>query len=335
MTEFEELVRTTVEKNQMIAELKTQIEELRKELGEGNKAKVEREYKDRLFKFIFGNPEHKAWTLSLYNAINGTNYTNPEDIQFNTLGDVVYMKMKNDTSFIIYFVMNLWEHQSSYNPNMPMRFFIYGGALYDKYATMTRYYRFSSKLQKIPRPKCVCFYNGTVEQPEQQVLNLSDAYEGEGDIEVRVTMLNINHGKNAQLMEACKPLQEYALLVDAVRRHEKEKMDLETAIDLAINELPDEFVIKEFIVGNQAEVKKMFLTEYDEKKEMELEKQEGIDIGIDMGIDMGIDLERERIAKTMLKNKEPIQKIVEYSNLSDALIRSIAKQSGFVLAEPT
>ena len=102
----------------------------------------------------------------------------------------------------------------TYNPNMPMRFFIYGGALYDKYATMTRYYRFSSKLQKIPRPKRVCFYNGTVEQPE----------------------------------EACRPLQEYAWLVDTVRRHEKEKMDPEAAIDLAINELPDEFVVKAFIV---------------------------------------------------------------------------------------
>ena len=62
---------------------------------------INREYRDRLFKFIFGNPEHKEWTLSLYNAINGTNYTNPEDIQLTTLDDAVYMNMKNDISFLI------------------------------------------------------------------------------------------------------------------------------------------------------------------------------------------------------------------------------------------
>ena len=78
-------------------------------------------YKDRVFKFIFGNPENKEWTLSLYNAVNGSNYSNPDDIQFNTIEDAVYMSMKNDVSFIILDEMNLWEHQSSFNPNMPMR----------------------------------------------------------------------------------------------------------------------------------------------------------------------------------------------------------------------
>ncbi len=155
-----------------------------------------REYKDKLFKFIFGNPENKQWTLSLYNAINGTNYTNPDDITFNTMEDVVYLRMKNDISFIISFVMNLWEHQSSYNPNMPLRFFIYAGELYDKYTITNKYNKFSDDVQKIPVPKCICFYNGEKDQPESQVLRLSDAYDGEGDIEVCVTMLNINYEKN-------------------------------------------------------------------------------------------------------------------------------------------
>lgn len=79
------------------------------------------------FEFIFGNPENRQWTLSLYNAVGGTNYTDPDEIQFNTIGDAVYMRMKNDISFIIAFEMNLWEHQSTFNPNMPMRFFIYAG----------------------------------------------------------------------------------------------------------------------------------------------------------------------------------------------------------------
>lgn len=74
---------------------------------------VNREYKDRLFKFIFGSPENKEWTLSLYNAINGTHYTDASAIEFNTIEDAVYMSMKNDLSFLFLIenIMNLYEHQ--------------------------------------------------------------------------------------------------------------------------------------------------------------------------------------------------------------------------------
>ena len=228
--------------------------------GQGGERKAaQKEYKDRLFKFIFGNPDNKQWTLSLYNAMNGTDYTNPDGIRFNTIGDAVYMGMKNDVSFIICFEMNLWEHQGSFNPNMPMRFFLYAGRLYEKYITTSNYYQYSRSLQPVPRPVCVCFYNGTEEQPEKQVLKLSDAYQGEGDIEVRVTMLNINCGKNQRLMDACEPLKEYAWLVDTVRRHQQEKMDLDAAVDAAISEMPDEYAIKPFLVENRAEGTKILI----------------------------------------------------------------------------
>ena len=118
-------------------------------------------------------------------------------------------------------------------------------------------YKDRRSLQPVPRPVCVCFYNGTEEQPEKQVLKLSDAYQSEGDIEVRVTMLNINCGKNQRLMDACEPLKEYAWLVDTVRRHQQEKMDLDAAVDAAISEMPDEFVIKPFLMENRAEGTKM------------------------------------------------------------------------------
>ena len=120
-----------------------------------------REYKDRLFKFIFGNPDNKQWTLSLYNAINGTNYTNPNAIMLTTIENALYMGMKNDVSVLIEDSMNLFEQQSSFNPNLPMRFLIYAGMIYAKYIEQTpSYHQYSSTLQKAPTPKCVCFYNG-------------------------------------------------------------------------------------------------------------------------------------------------------------------------------
>ena len=194
---------------------------------------------------------------------------------FPPIGDAVYMRMKNDVSFIIASEMNLWEHQSTYNPNMPMRFFLYAGRLYEKYIATSDYYIYSSSLQPVPKPVCICFYNGRQDQPESQVLKLSDAWNGDGDIEVRVTMLNINFGKNQKLMEACEPLHEYAWLVETVRRYQNEKMDLDAAVDATIDEMPDTFVIKKFLVENRAEVKSMFLTEYNEEKVLEKEREEG------------------------------------------------------------
>ena len=68
------------------------------------------EYKDRVFKFIFGNPNNKQWTLDLYNAINASSYDDPNAIKFNTIDDAVYVGMINDASFIFMSDLNIWEH---------------------------------------------------------------------------------------------------------------------------------------------------------------------------------------------------------------------------------
>lgn len=303
------------------------VQDNRKRKGVMKLTEANRLYKDRVFKFIFGNPENKEWTLSLYNAVNGSNYSNPDDIQFNTIEDAVYMSMKNDVSFIILDEMNLWEHQSSFNPNMPMRFLTYGTQLYEKYTATSGYYKFSRKLQRLPKPHCICFYNGTKEQPEQQVLKLSDAFGGEGDIEVKVKMLNVNYGKNRALMETCQPLREYAWLVDRVREHQRVMQNLEAAVDASIDEMPDSFVIRTLIEAHRAGVKKMFLTEYDEEKMKEQERKEAFADGVDAGVAEA----NERVAADMLKKKYPLDAIKDISRLSEAHIRKLAKSLGVVV----
>lgn len=303
------------------------VQDNRNRKGVMKLTEANRLYKDRVFKFIFGNPENKEWTLSLYNAVNGSNYRNPDDIQFNTIEDAVYMSMKNDVSFIILDEMNLWEHQSSFNPNMPMRFLTYGTQLYEKYTATSGYYKFSRKLQRLPKPHCICFYNGTEEQPEQQVLKLSDAFGGEGDIEVKVKMLNVNYGKNRALLETCQPLREYAWLVDRVREHQRVMQNLEAAVDASIDEMPDSFVIRTLIEAHRAGVKKMFLTEYDEEKMKEQERKEAFADGVDAGVAEA----NERVAADMLKKKYPLDAIKDISRLSEAHIRKLAKSLGVVV----
>lgn len=237
---------------------------------------VNRKYKDRLFTFIFGNSENKAWTLSLYNAVNGSDYTNPDDIILNTIDNVVYMGMKNDVSFLMGDMMNFYEQQSTFNPNMPMRFLIYAGMVYSKYIEGDNgYHRFSKQQQKAPTPKCVCFYNGTDSKQDRIILSLSDSFDedSEPDIEVKVTMININYGHNKELLNACKPLNEYSWFIDKVRNSMTSVF--EEAIDIALTEMPDDFLIKSFLMANRAEVKRMCITEYDESRTLAEQREEG------------------------------------------------------------
>ena len=185
-----------------------------------------------------------------------------------------------------------------------------------KYIAGSYYYPYSSVLQPAPRPKCVCFYNGTAQQPERQILRLSEAFGGEGDIEVLVTMLNINYGKNRELMKACEPLSEYAWLVESIRLNQKVMRNLEAAIDAAIEETPDEFVIKRFLLQNKAEVKGMFLTEYDQNKVLAQERQEM----------------EYRVATDMLMDNYPLSAVSKISRLSENAIRKLADRLGISIA---
>ena len=237
-----------------------------------------RKYKDRLFSFIFGNEENKAWTLSLYNAVNGSDYTDPDLIRINTIREVIYLGMHNDVSFLIGDEMDLYEQQSTYNPNIPVRMLQYSGSLYEKYMTGNGWNKFGRQLIPLPVPKLVVFYNGNEDRPDETILKLSDSFpEGsEGDIEVTVRMLNINHGRNRRLLEACEPLREYAWLISRIREQRSQDIDLETAVDRTISEMPESCQLKPFLKAHKAEVKGMLLTEYNETEAMELFRKDGI-----------------------------------------------------------
>ena len=244
---------------------------------------VNRKYKDRLFKFLFGNPEHKEWTLSLYNAVNGTDYNNPDDIFFTTIEDSVYMGMKNDVSLLLADTMNFYEQQSTYNPNMPMRFLVYAGMVFSAYIEDpdNGINIYSKTQQMFPVPKLICFYNGTDKQPDRETLHLTDAFDRPelSDISLDVTMLNINAGSNQELMNSCQPLREYADLVEDIRNAQRILKNIEAAIDHALDSMPDDSLIRPFIIANRAEVKRMFITEYDEAATMEKFKKEYLSQG--------------------------------------------------------
>ena len=168
-----------------------------------DETKTNREYKDRVFCLLFGSEEYKENALSLYNAISGTDYTDADDITFCSISDVIYIKMKNDVAVLFDSRLSLWEHQSSYNPNMPVRGLMYFGKMYDSYIKLGGINIYGSKLAKIPVPRYYVFYNGSKDLPAKLKLKLSDSFaepDNSGDFEWTAIMLNLNIGKNDGLL---------------------------------------------------------------------------------------------------------------------------------------
>ena len=245
--------------------------------------RINREFKDRLFKMLFGRSENRRNALELYNGLNGTNYTNVEDLEFVTLEDAVYMGVKNDVAFIIDGTVNLYEQQSTFNPNMPYRFFQYGSEIFGNLTENDDdFCEYSDLLQKLPAARCVCFFIGSETQPDRQILRLTDMYQipgydfekAESGFETKVLALNITYGHNAELFAACRPLRDYSYFVHLINEYLKQGLEIEEATSRAIDDMPDDSPLKPFLLKNRAEVMKASLYEYDEKKTQEILKRQ-------------------------------------------------------------
>ena len=280
-------------------------------------ATASREYKDRLFSFIFGSPGNEAWTLSLYNAVNGTSYGDPSTVEINTIREALYLGMHNDVSFLIADEVSVYEQQSTYNPNMPLRMMQYAGNLYERYVVGRGLNKYGERLLRLPVPRLVVFYNGQKDKPDESVLRLSDSFpEGAvSDIEVRVRMVNINEGRSPELLAACSPLREYSWLVARVREAVAAGTDVGDAVDRAITAMPKEFEIKSFLEEHRAEVVGMLLTEYDEAKAMELFRAEGHKEGRAEGV-------LETLAGLVRDRVLTVRQAAERARLSEAEFRA-------------
>lgn len=275
---------------------------------------VNRNYKDTVFRMLFSDRKN---LLSLYNAVNQRHYTDPEDLEIVTLENAIYMGMKNDLAFIIDTNLYLYEHQSTYNPNMPLRDLFYISNEYQKLLDKKSLY--SSSLQKIPAPNFIELYNGTDTLSAFSEHRLSSAFEnlsGEPKLELIVTVLNINEGHNALLMEHCQTLKEYSQYVAKVRKYAA-GMPLDQAVEYAVDECIKENILADFLRKNRAEVISMSIFEYDkeeeEKKLRKAEYEAGVEAGEKSGIQKGI----LNTARHLLElNKLSLEEISSVSGLS-------------------
>lgn len=269
-----------------------------------------RMYKSRIFAMLFSDRNE---LLKLYNAINGTSYDDPDLLQVNTLENAVYMSMQNDVSFIIDMRLNLYEHQSTYSPNLPVRYLLYVADVYSDYTKDMNLY--GTKAVKLPTPRFVIFYNGQAEQPDRKELKLSELFsipDANPSLELKAVMLNINKGHNRKLMETCRTLQDYAEYTFRVREYAAE-MPLDLAVEQAITECISEGILADFLRKNRAEAKKVSIYEYDEERHMRQTREEGMEEGYANGFSQGIE---QGITQTVIN-------LLKSGLLTDIQIREI------------
>ena len=290
-----------------------------------------RQYKDNVFCLLYRDKNN---LLDLYNGLNDTNYTNVDDLTVTTLKGGVYMKYKNDASFVFGQDLYMFEQQSSRNPNMPLRFLHYLSDVYRQMYTNSDLHR--STLLKIPVPHFVTFYNGKQPLAAESILRLSDMYEKKIDypeLELMVRVININTANNAgnksrtfnsnindnsnmhtyssEFLSKCETLKDYMTFVNKVRvKTDVEKIDIRTAVTEAVDECIAENVLSEFLKNHREEVITVSIYEYDEEGHLEIVKEEGRQLGIAEGKQLGL-------AEGLNKGINAFIKLCKDMNLSD------------------
>ena len=211
---------------------------------------INREHKARLFNMIFGDNTNKKYSLSLYNALYDTNYTDEDEVEITTIEDALYIRMKNDVSILLDSYLSLWGQQSTFNPNMPVRGLMYFGNLYNSYIDQRELPIYGSSLVRIPTPRYIVFYNGTGEREPVEKLRLSDAF---------------------------------------IHEYKKSEATLHDAVERAINECMEEDVLTDFLRKQRGDVMLTCLTEFSEQLYKKGLLEEGRELGIEEGRVLGIE----------------------------------------------
>ena len=258
------------------------------------------EYKNDVFCMLMEYPEN---ALEIYNALNNTDYKDSGLVEMKTIKGGISLSVRNDASFIVGNDLNLYEHQSTYNPNMPIRHLIYFAEIIEPYVKNRDLY--SKKKILIPVPHFVVFYNGEEKRPKCETLKLSDSCEKSTDkpeIELTCTVYNINLGPGEGLLEKCPILKEYMIFVEAIRNEAKAGLPLKEAIEKAIDNCLNQGILTELLSERRDEVTKMTVYDMTFEAREKYIREESYGDGYEDGTLDGIELSIQKLAAHYLED---------------------------------
>lgn len=271
------------------------------------------QYRDSVFRSYFNEPTR---LLSLCNAVLGTAYSDPSKLEINTLEGIFFDSRKNDISCSLdnQFLV-LVEHQSSVNNNMPFRFLAYVAELLNKLITDKRKL-YKEQLIRFPVPKFFVLYNGNETEPVERVMRLSEAFGGDSSsLELIVTAYNINRGVNAPLLGKCPYLRDYSTLVGEVKNGLAGGLPLRDAIIRAVKFCLDNGIMCDYLTKHAEEVFDMLALEWNLDDALQARFEDGRDEGI------------EEVAVNMIRDGEPLDKILKFTKLSLERIKELEKSA--------
>ena len=290
--------------------------------------KHNRRYKDSVFVDFFSEDRTaKANFLALYNALHGTNYQSTAILKNMRLKQVLYMSFANDVSYLVdNKIIVLAEHQSTINPNMPIRCLEYIARLYEQFYKSKE--KYSRKQLAIPTPEFYVFYNGKEPYRGDSLLKLSDSFTQTHDeyaLELSVKVVNINYDKASEILKLCKPLKQYSLFVDAVRRNIA--VDKEHGFEKAIKECIQNDILRKYLQRKSKEVLNMLIGEYDYDTDIAVQREESFDMGLAegeaRGRSEGSRQAKLETAKTMLAMGYPLGDICKIAGLSQEEVEAL------------
>ena len=244
-----------------------------------------RTYKDSVFTSLFNDSE---LLRELYGAIEGISLPDDVPIFINTLDYALVRDIYNDISFIVGSkLVVLIEHQSTINPNMALRIFMYIAESYKQMVKSKNIY--SGKKVSIPYPEFYVLYDGVDPYPDKETLKLSDLFENPKDLglpekaypllELEVKVLNINEGRNRDIVNRCRKLAEYSLFIAKVREYKEKYDDLLAAIKEALKYCVEHDILKEYLEKHETDVINMLYTEWNWDTALEVAREEAFEEG--------------------------------------------------------
>ena len=282
-----------------------------------------RKYRDSMFRFLFGNEKHRDWTLSLFNALSGKDYTDPGEIRYQEMDNVLYIQIREDVVFLYSSTLNFFEHQSTWSPNLPFRMLEYAARQFAAIADKNIKAVYSSRIVKFPKPRFFVLYNGTDRTiPAETTLKLSESYDtisrseelgNAFDLEVVVHVFNINSGFNESLQEKCRPLKEYTWIVSAIRKETARGRSLKDAIRMVIRRIPESFLIRDEIMAERGRVTAMIFDEEWNARQMEKLRNE-------LREEAREEARKEALEEGIIKNKSVTAKRMVLKGYNDAEI---------------
>lgn len=295
-----------------------------------NIRKTNRKAKDSVFTDLFREVEYQK---KLYYALFGVEEKlKDEDIKLITLESFLVRNLYNDLGLLVKDrLILLVEAQSTFNPNMALRFLFYIAHTYQEYIRENALYLYGTKRIKIPTPCFYLVYTGEREMREED-LRLSALYTEEGKcfLELKVKLFTLENTRESIIGEYIRFCKEY----DKNKKGAKTEEELLLAVKKTINYCRENHILKEYLSKKSKEVEDFMFQLFTEeeleemrKKAEERERRELIEeaekVGEERGRVLGENRGKEETASKMRKKGFDLQTIMELTGLSKEKIMTL------------